>query len=55
MLQSEERFHYFGESSLFLINSRESSLITAQLAAIAQRNEFLYRTQSYILWQTPIK
>lgn len=40
MLQSEERLFIFGESSLFLINSRESSLITAQLAAIALRNEF---------------
>ena len=40
MLQSEERLFIFGESSLFLINSRESSLITAQLTAIALRNEF---------------
>ncbi|WP_220762733.1 TolC family protein [Flavobacterium sp. UMI-01] len=40
MLQSEERLFSFGESSLFLINSRESSLITAQLTAIALRNEF---------------
>lgn len=40
MLQSEERLFTFGESSLFLINSRESSLITAQLTAIALRNEF---------------
>ena len=40
MLQSEERLFIFGESSLFLINSRESSLITAQLTAIAIRNEF---------------
>jgi outer membrane protein TolC len=40
MLQSEERLFIFGESSLFLINSRESSLITAQLAAIALRNDF---------------
>jgi outer membrane protein TolC len=40
MLQSEERLFTFGESSLFLINSRESSLITAQLNAIGLRNEF---------------
>ena len=40
MLKSEERLFTFGESSLFLINSRESSLITAQLNAIALRNEF---------------
>lgn len=40
MLTSEERLFTFGESSLFLINSRESSLITAQLNAIALNNEF---------------
>ena len=40
MLLSEERLFTFGESSLFLINSRESSLITAQLTAIALQNEF---------------
>jgi outer membrane protein TolC len=40
MLSSEERLFTFGESSLFLINSRESSLISAQLTAIALRNDF---------------
>ncbi|TDD93992.1 TolC family protein [Flavobacterium cellulosilyticum] len=40
MLNSEERLFSFGESSLFLINSRESSLISAQLNAIALNNEF---------------
>jgi outer membrane protein TolC len=40
MLKSEERLFLFGESSLFLINSRENSLITAQLTSIALRNEF---------------
>ena len=40
MLTSEERLFTFGESSLFLINSRESSLISAQLNAIALNNEF---------------
>jgi hypothetical protein len=39
MLQSEERLFILAKV-LFLINSRESSLITAQLAAIALRNEF---------------
>jgi hypothetical protein len=38
MLQSEGAVVYFGKS--LLINSRESSLITAQLTAIALRNEF---------------
>lgn len=56
MLQSEERLFTFGESSLFLINSRESSLITAQLNAISLRNEFLYRTLNCIkLWPILIK
>jgi hypothetical protein len=52
MLQSEERLFTFGESSLFLINSRESSLI-AQLNAIGLRNEFLYRTLNYIKLANP--
>jgi hypothetical protein len=54
MLQSEERLFTFGESSLFLINHRESSLITAQLNA-GLRNEF-YNTLNYIkLWPILIK
>jgi len=40
MLKSEERLFSFGESSLFLINSRESSLISAQLASIALENRY---------------
>ena len=40
MLQSEERLFTFGESSLFLINSRENSLISAQLASIALENRY---------------
>jgi hypothetical protein len=39
MLQSEERLFTL-EKFTFLINSRESSLITAQLNAIGLRNEF---------------
>jgi hypothetical protein len=39
MLQSEERLFTL-EKVHFLINSRESSLITAQLNAIGLRNEF---------------
>jgi hypothetical protein len=55
MLQSEELF-YFWRKFTFLINSRESSLITAQLNAIGLRNEFLYRTLNYIkLWPILIK
>lgn len=41
MLQSEERLFSFGESSLFLINTRENNLVAAQLAAIALENRFL--------------
>lgn len=40
MLNSEERLFSFGESSLFLINSRESSLINAQLASIDLENRY---------------
>lgn len=40
MLQSEERLFSFGESSMFLINSRENNLVTAQLAEIAIENRF---------------
>ena len=41
MLQSEERLFSFGESSLFLINTRENNLVSAQLSAIALENRFL--------------
>jgi outer membrane protein TolC len=40
MLNSEERLFTFGESSLFLINSRENNMVSAQLAAIALENRF---------------
>ncbi|WP_166920482.1 TolC family protein [Flavobacterium poyangense] len=40
MLQSEERLFSFGESSLFLINTRENNLISAQLAQINLANRF---------------
>jgi outer membrane protein TolC len=40
MLKSEERLFSFGESSLFLINTRENNLVSAQLAAIALENRF---------------
>ena len=40
MLVSEERLFSFGESSLFLINTRENNLVTAQLAAILLENRF---------------
>jgi outer membrane protein TolC len=40
MLTSEERLFSFGESSIFLINSRENNLVVAQLSQIALENRF---------------
>ena len=40
MLNSEERLFSFGESSLFLINSRENSLVLSQLADISIENRY---------------
>ena len=40
MLQAEERKFQLGESSLFLVNSRESKLIEGQLKAIEIQNKF---------------
>ncbi|MFM9825815.1 TolC family protein [Flavobacterium sp.] len=40
MLQSEERLFTFGESSLFLINTRENNLVATQLASILLENRF---------------
>ena len=42
MLKSEERLFSFGESSLFLINSRENSLISSQISQITLENRYLY-------------
>jgi outer membrane protein TolC len=41
LLQAEERKFSFGESSLFLINSRERSLIDARLKANEVQNKYL--------------
>ena len=40
MLTAEERKFFLGESSLFLVNSRESKLIDAKLKAISLENDF---------------
>ena len=40
MLNAEERKFQLGESSLFLVNSRESKLIENQLKAISIQNKF---------------
>lgn len=40
MLTSEERLFSFGESSIFLINSRENTLVTSQLSEINIKNRY---------------
>jgi outer membrane protein TolC len=40
MLSSEERLFSFGESSIFLINSRENNLVSSQLSKINIENRF---------------
>ena len=40
LLNAEERKFFLGESSLFLVNSRESKLIDAKLKAIELQNNF---------------
>lgn len=41
MLSSEERLFSFGESSIFLINTRENNLVSAQLSKIGLENRYL--------------
>ncbi len=40
MLKSEERLFLFGESALFLINTRENNLVAAKLSQITLENKF---------------
>ncbi len=40
MLSSEEKLFSFGESSIFLINSRENNLVSAKLSQIGLENQF---------------
>lgn len=40
MLTSEERLFTFGESSIFLINSRENNLVSAQLSKLLIENRY---------------
>lgn len=40
MLNSEEKLFSFGESSIFLINSRENNLVSAKLSQISIENQF---------------
>jgi outer membrane protein TolC len=41
MLQSEERLFSLGESSIFLLNSRENNLVSIQLTQLGLENRFL--------------
>ncbi|MDI1316420.1 TolC family protein [Flavobacterium sp.] len=41
MLSSEERLFSFGESSIFLINTRENNLVGSQLSALSLENRYL--------------
>lgn len=41
MLEAEERLFSFGESSIFVLNSRENNLITAKIQQISVENSFL--------------
>jgi outer membrane protein TolC len=41
MLESEEKLFSFGESSIFLINSRENSVVSAKLSQISILNRYL--------------
>jgi len=40
MLNSEEKLFSFGESSIFLINSRENNLVSARLSQISIENQY---------------
>jgi outer membrane protein TolC len=40
MLNSEERLFSFGESSIFLINSRENNLVSSQLSELSLENRY---------------
>ncbi len=41
MLEAEERLFSFGESSIFILNSRENNLISAKIQQIDMENSFL--------------
>ena len=41
LLNAEDRLFEMGESSLFVINSRENSLVSSQLNEIALENRYL--------------
>ncbi len=55
MLTSEERLFSFGESSIFLINSRENNLITSQLTALSLENRlFISNAELFKIMANPM-
>ena len=48
LLTAEERKFFLGESSIFLVNSRESKLIDSKLKAIKVLNEYLTSKASLV-------
>lgn len=54
MLSSEERLFSFGESSIFLINSRENNLVASQLSQISIENRyFISKAQLFKIMANP--
>ncbi|RZJ75219.1 MAG: TolC family protein, partial [Flavobacterium sp.] len=54
MLNSEERLFSFGESSVFLINSRENNVVNARLSQIEIENQFyLANAELYRILSNP--
>jgi outer membrane protein TolC len=54
MLDSEEKLFSFGESSIFLINSRENNLVNAKLSQISLENQFyLSNAELYRIMANP--
>ena len=54
MLNSEERLFSFGESSIFLINSRENNLVASQLSQISMENRyFISKAQLFKIMANP--
>ena len=54
MLNSEERLFSFGESSIFLINSRENNLVASQLSQISMENRyFISKAQLFKIIANP--
>lgn len=54
MLESEEKLFSYGESSIFLINSRENNLVNAKLSQISLENQYyLSNAELYRIMANP--